>query len=882
VPVRKGFPDGDTARQSDAFDESIRRQLGRILRSSAFANAPSLSSFLSYLVERTLLGDRPPLNEYTLGVEVFHRGESFDPRVDNIVRVQVRRLRSKLEKYYAFEGQVDRIVIDVPRGRYEAILRAAPADDHGVKQNSDHDSRGLADVRIGLPPPLPLPAPCTSFIGREKELAHVKQLFRSEHVRLVTLSGTGGSGKTRLALRAAGEMKEVFPGGVYLLSLASVIDPGSVVSMIAQNLGLRQTGGTPLPEALQLYAASAVQAPTLLLLDNFEQVVSAAPLLTALLAASPLLKMLVTSRTVLDLSGEYDFPVPPLQTPDPKQLPPHDELVQNPAVALFLERATAVDPAFTPTEDHARAIAEICFRLDGLPLAIELAAARVKILPPMAMLARLSNPLDLLTSGRRDLPSRQQTLRKTIDWSYALLSVGEQTLFQRLAVFSGGCTLESAEAVCNTRCDLDIAVLDGMSSLVNKNLLQRTEERSAEGRFTMLQTIRGYALEALKASGEEEFTRRAHAAYCVVLAQEGAAQVAEEQDNWLPVWDAEYNNLRDALDWLIGTGSGEWALRLATALFAFWERREHLAEGRERLEAVLKMKSTASPNGQRARLAWYAGIFADKQGDSTRAIRLLQESLHIYSELGDRKGIAAQLGHLGNVLHRAARMAEARLFFEQSLAACRQLGDRRAIASALSNLAECVTAQGEHALSRSLLEEALSMFREVGDASGAGWSLNHLGDVAFEEGDFGEASRLYHAGYAVFEGQGDRWGVARSLTDLGRLASEQDNHEDARALLEQALRTFAGLRHTRGVARVLEELACVAVREQDFEHALTLCAAAEGLRQRIGAPKRQAERARLDRILAPAWREMDESISRAIWAQGVRLPLDEAILCALN
>jgi predicted ATPase len=883
VSVRKALPDCDTAHDSTAFEESVRRQLGRILRSSAFANAPSLSRFLRYLVERTLQGDLPPLNEYTLGVEVFDRGESFDPRVDNIVRVQVRRLRSKLEKYYAFEGHVDRLVIDVPRGRYEAVFPAAPAEDRGVKQKFGHGSRGLADVRIGLPPPLPLPAPCTSFIGREKELAHVKQLLRREHVRLVTLSGAGGSGKTRLALRAAGEMTEAFPGGVYLLSLASVIDPETVVSTIAQNLGLRHTGGMPLPEALQLYVRSAVQAPTLLLLDNFEQIVSAAPLLTTLLTASPLLKMLVTSRAVLDLSGEYEFPVTPLQTPDPKQLAPPDELVHNPAVALFLERATAVDSAFTPHEDHARAIAEICLRLDGLPLAIELAAARVKILPPVAMLARLSNSLDLLTSGPRDLPSRQQTLRKTIDWSYTLLSAGEQTLFRRLAVFSGGCTLESAEAVCNTRCDLDVAVLDGISSLVNKNLLQRGEERSAEGRFTMLQTIREFALEELKASGEEEFTRRAHAAYCVVLAQEGAGQVTEEdRENWLTVWDGEYDNLRDALDWLIRTESGEWALRLGTALFPFWERRERLAEGRERLEAVLRMKSMAPPKEQRARLAWYAGIFADKQGDSTRAIRLLQESLHIYRELGDRKGIAAQLGHLGNVLHQAGRVAEARLSFEQSLAACRQLGDRKAIASTLSNLAECVTAQGEYALSRSLLEEALSTFRELGNASGVGWSLNHLGDVAFEESDFAGAWRLYQAGYDVFKGLGDRWGIARSFTDLGRLASEQNDHENARTLLEQALRIFSELGHTRGVARVFEELACVAVREQNFEHALTLCGAAEGLRRRIGALERPAERARRDRILEPVWRDIDESASRAVWANALRMPLDEAIRFALT
>ncbi len=892
MPAQDRSPNANTAAQDDSttFQGSVRQQLARILRSPAFANAPSLSRFLSYLVVQALQDDPAPLGEYTLGVDVFDRGESFDPNIDNIVRVQVRRLRSKLEKYYASEGQVDPLVIEVPRGGYTAVFRAAPAEGPGSPQCLDHDPsnlgnwiEGLPLVRTGLPPPLPLPAACTSFIGREMELAAVKQLLRSEHVRLLTLSGAGGSGKTRLALSASAEMKETFPGGVYFVSLASVMDPGTVVSTIAQSLGLRHTGGMPLPEALQLYVGSAVQAPTLLLLDNFEQVVAAAPLLTAILASSPLLKMLVTSRSVLDLSGEYDFTVPPLPAPDPKQLPPLEELVQNPAVALFLERATAVNPAFTANDDHARAVAEICFRLDGLPLAIELAAAHVKILPPIAILARLGNSLDLLTFSRRDLPSRQQTLRKTIAWSYSLLSAAEQTLFRRLAVFPGGCTLESAEAVCNTRRDLDMAVLDGISSLVNKSLLQPREENSAECRFTMLQTVREFALEQLRASGEEEFTRRAHAAYCVVLAQEGAAQVAEEaRAAWLAVWDAEYGNLRYALDWLIATESGEWALRLATALFAFWERREHLAEGRQRLEAVLNMKSTASSTGERARAAWYAAIFAYQQGDFTRSIQLHQESLHIYRELDDRKGIAAQLGYMGIALRNAGNVAEARTYYEQSIGVCRQLGDATALARALSNFAEFSVSQGEYALARSFLEEALAIFRELGNARDVGLSLNQLGDIAFEEKEFAEASRLYHAGYDILQGLGDRWAIARSLTDLGRLASERNDHEDARALLEQALRTFAELAHTRGVARVLEELACLAVREDDFERALRLCGAAEGLRQRIGALKRKAERARLDRILEPAWRALDQSTSNAIWADGARTPLDLAIRFALN
>lgn len=889
MPVRDRFLNDDIAPEKDAtFEESVRQELSRILRSAVFANAPSLRRFLSYIVESTLQNSPAPLNEYSLGVDVFDRGESFDPSTDTIVRVQTRRLRSKIEKYYACEGQADPLVIEVPRGGYRALFQAASAGDRGATPHLAHDSlsppnrlEGSRLVRAGLPPPVPLPAACTSFVGREKELSRVKELLCSEHVRLLTLSGAGGSGKTRLALRAAAEVNRDFPGGVYLAPLASVTDPGTVASTVAQILGLRHTGGMPLEGALQLYAGLSIHAPTLLLLDNFEQVAAAAPLLAALLESCAPLKILVTSRSLLNLSAEHDYPVPPLSLPDKKQSLPIEQLIRNPAVALFLQRATAVDAAFTPNEERVGAIAEICSRLDGLPLAIELAAARVRILPPVVMLTRLS--LDVLTAGHRDLPFRQQTLRRTIDWSYRLLNAAEQTLFRRLAVFAGGCTLESAEAICNTRTDLDVTVLDGISSLLNKNLLERKEQQSREGRFTMLQTIREYAFERLKASGEEEFTRRAHAAYSIVLAEQGAAQLSEEdRANWLAIWDSEYGNLRDALDWLIETERGEWALRLGTALFPFWERREHFAEGRERLEAILNMRTAASPTGERARAAWYAAIFADQQGDFTRAVQLHRESLYIYRQLCDRKGIAAQLGYLGHALHQAGNVSEARMSFEQSATACRELEDGAATARALSNFAEFLTAEGEYGLARSLLEEALSIFRELGIWSGAGWSLNHLGDIALEENDFAEASRLYHEGYEVFQGLGDRWGIARSLTDLGRLASEDNDHERARAFLEQALRMFAGLGHTRGVARVVEELACGEVREGDFDHALMLCAAAQGLRQRIGALKRQAEQARLDRILEPVWRTRDQSARNAIWAEGLRMSLEEAIRHALK
>jgi predicted ATPase len=883
--ARQQFFGGESGGKDDAaFAELIREEVARILSSLILAKAPSLSRFLSYLVERALEGHSP--NEYSIGVDVFRRGDSFDPKTDTIVRVQARRLRSKIEKYYASEGQADPVVIALPKGQYAAVFRTMsatmPALVHDFPQSVAPGKEWLRH-RSGLPPCPPLPVACTSFVGRENEITDVKQLLVAPEVRLLTLTGAGGCGKTRLALQALSGIDDEFPGGVYMVGMGALTDPASVAPTIAHVVGLRHTAGMPLAEALQRYLEMVVYAPTLLFLDNFEQVLTAAPLLVALLANCRLLKVLVTSRAVLHVTGEHEYSVPPLQTPDPNQVVPFDVLSGNPAVALFHQRAAAVDATFDLREENMRAVAAICARLDGLPLAIELAAARVKVLPPAAMLARIASSLDLLTSGPRDLPVRQQTLRTTIDWSHTLLNTGEQKLFRRLAVLPGGCTLESAEAVCNTRRDLAVTVLDGISSLVDRNLLYRRGHESNEVRFMMLHTIRDYALEKLAASGEEPFTRRAHAAYGIVLAEQGAAQMTEEdRTNWLPIWQAEYANLRESLDWLIETGQELWALRLATALFAYWQRREYIVEGRERLEKVLNLGTANPSTGERARAAWYAAIFADQQGDFTTAARLHEQSLEIYRQLGDQKGAAAQLGYIGVELKRVGDVAAARPYYEQSLAACRHLEDPSAIAGALSNYAEFVTAEGEHALARGLLQEALSIFRKLNDGSGIGWSLNHLGDVAFDERSFTEASRFYHDAYEVFHRVGDRWGMARSHADLGRLASEQNDQRAACSFFEQALGGFVDLGHMRGVAIVLEGLARVAVRQADIDRALTLCAAAEGIRQRVGAPRRPTEQATIDHDLKPAWRRKNPAIASAIWAEGLRMQIDEAIQYALT
>jgi len=396
----------------------------------------------------------------------------------------------------------------------------------------------------------------------------------------------------------------------------------------------------------------------------------------------------------------------------------------------------------------------------------------------------------------------------------------------------------------------------------------------------MLETIREYGLERMAASGEAEATQRAHAAYFLVLAEEGNLPLTRpERENWLALCDADHDNLRAALGWLIASANSEWALRLGLALSWFWELREHLVEGRERLEAILKMRGAQARTKARAKALSYAAGLMANQADF---MRLHREALDIYRELEDNKGVACQLNSLAVYSRLHGDDAAARFWFEQSLQTCRELGDRAETAGTLSNLADVVNAQGDHTLARSLLEEALSIFRELGDWVGVAWSVNHLGDVAHDRGDLAEAGRLYQEGADTFRRTGDRWGLARSLGDLGYLACEQGDDAAAHALFAQALRIFLELGHKRSIAKALEGFAFLAAHQANSERALRLSGAAAALRHVIGAPTRPGEQARLDRALEWAWQPGDSAASRAIWTAGWRMPLDQAIQFALD
>jgi predicted ATPase len=726
--------------------------------------------------------------------------------------------------------------------------------------------------------PTNLPAQRTGFVGREKEVAAAKELLLRQGVRLVTVTGPGGIGKTRLAVQVASSLVETFPGGTHFVPLSSLSDPGLIPSAIVQTLGIREAGGQSPLEILKKHLQDSSRAPVLLLLDNFEHLVQAAPTVADILAMGPHLKIMVTSRAALHVYGEHEFPVPPLALPDSRSLPSVQILLQCPAVALFVQRAVAAKPDFELDRETAPAVAEICARLDGLPLAIELAAARIKVLSPSSMLTRLSSRLQLLTGGSRDLPQRQQTLRAAMDWGYDLLSAAEQKLFRRLSAFVGGCNLEGVEAVCNTKSDLELDLLDGMASMVDKSLVQRVDLAKGESRFVMLETIREYALEKLQAGGEEALTKRAHAAYCLVLAEEEATeQSGAEGAEWLERFASEHDNFRAGLEWLTETGDAEWGLRLGTALFRYWEIREYLAEGRERLGRLLKLAGAAAPTKLRMRALFAAGVLTGEQGDYASADALINESQDIAHELGDKTGIAVSLNALAVFARDRGDVATAHVLFEASLGLWRELGDQKAVARALSNLANVLKLQGDYVPARALYAECLAIFQGLGDRTGVAWSLNYQGDVACDQGDSAAARTLYEQGLAIFRELGDRWGIAGTLADLGSLAREERNYPTARSLYRESIKSFQELDHKRGIARLLECFACSAAAQLEAERSLRLAGAAAALRQNIGAPLTPAEQAKLEAALEPARQALTNTAGVTAWLEGWALPVEKAI-----
>jgi predicted ATPase/class 3 adenylate cyclase len=684
-----------------------------------------------------------------------------------------------------------------------------------------------------------LPVQATPFIGREREVEAARRRLLQPDVHLLTLTGPGGTGKTRLGLQIAADMLNDFADGVFFVPLARITDPGLVESAIAQELDVRELAGKSLTEILKDYLR---EKQLLLLLDNFEQVMPAAPLVGKLLAGAPRSKALVTSREALRLYGEHNYPVPSLAMPDPERLPPLERLTQYEAVQLFIQRAQAVRADFAVNNANAAAVAAICHRLDGLPLAIELAAARVRFLPPEALLARLESRLRLLTGGPRDLPARQQTLRGTIAWSYDLLNDGEKALFRRLAVFVGGSTLAAAEAVCGADGELPFEVLDGLEVLVDKNLLKQ-EAVGGEPRFAMLETIREYAAETLSEAGEANRMWKQHFSFYSQLAEDARVFLEKPEGAvWLAHLEREHDNLRAALDWARETRQVELEARLAEALCLFWFMRGYLTEGRERLMGLLSSQDGISDPPLRAKLLDRAGFLARYQGDYTGAYSLISEGLAISRRLDDRQMIADALANLGFVVLRQNDHVQARALYLEALTTHRELGNGQGIADSLSHLALISFHEGDYETARHYDEESLALWRDLGDQQGIAWALHRLGNVAFHQGDLATARALFRESLAIAGELGFRWGIACATEGLASLAAAQ----------------------------------------QQAERALRLVGFATALRQAISIPLPPAELAILERALVPARQALSDQAASVAWAEGQGMGLEEATRYALE
>ncbi|HYP18451.1 MAG TPA: tetratricopeptide repeat protein [Chloroflexia bacterium] len=688
-----------------------------------------------------------------------------------------------------------------------------------------------------------LPVQLTGLIGREEEVDSISGRLLDEDVRLLTLLGPPGIGKTRLAIEVASELQGNFQDGVYFVGLATISDPGLVITTIAQALGLREASGQTFAVALTNYLRDK---QTLLVLDTFEQVIEAAPQVVDLLTACPGLKVLVTSREALHVRGERQFPVLPLEMPAPGSRHPVGELLTYPAVQLFMERAQAVKPQFELTEENAAAVTAICVRLDGMPLALELAAARIKLFPAHEIAARLDRSLPLLTGGARDLPARQQTLRGAIQWSYDLLDEAEKDLFVRLGVFVGGCDLNGIEAICSgpeREGAPDIVdLLTQVESLLDKNLIQQVKRhpgQSDEPRFTMLEMIRQYALERLAECGVEAQTRAAHARYYLGLVTaaepelKGAGQAA-----WLDRLEAEHDNMRAALAWFAERGEAQQGLQMAGMLWRFWYVRSYFSEGRRWLAQFLSMPGGETPNAARARALNGAGNLAYNQADYGTAQAMHEESLAISKELGDKLSEAASLNNIGIILRRRGEYARARLMFEEAIEINQGIGNAHWQAINLNNLGNVLYDQGDYVGARAYQEESLGIFTALADDWGIAMSTNDLGRIVFDQGDYATANVLYERSLALQRNMGDRRGIASSLVSLGLAAHHQSNYARARELYEQSLGVFRDLGDRRGVSEALHNIGKTVNRLGDYATARALFEEALEIRKEL-ADKRE-------------------------------------------
>jgi predicted ATPase len=777
-----------------------------------------------------------------------------------------------------FDRMLERALAKDPSERWATGRDFADAL-RSLREGASVSVSALVVPRAAAMPPGNLPVSLTSFIGRKRERAEVARLFSAS--RLVTVMGVGGTGKTRLALQVASDVQADYPDGVWLLELAALTDPELLVPTAASVLGVREEPGTPILASL----LEAVGAKTMLLvLDNCEHMAAAcAELADCMLRACPRLRLLVTSQEGLSVSGELLWRLPTLTAPDVRWGVPvtRESVAGFEAVRLFVERAVAAQPRFALTDTNAPAVAAICARLDGIPLAIELAAVRVKVLSPEQILARLKDRFQLLTGGSRTAVPRQQTLRAAVDWSYELLGPPERTLLGRLGVFKGGWTLESAEEVAGWGDAASRDVLELLAHLVDKSLVSPRETVDGGVRYAFLETIRAYAAERAVEAGEWASLEERHAAHFLDLAQRAEPELqGPEQSRWLDVLAEEHENLRRALRTFLARGEAGPALRLCAALWRFWWIRGSWTEGRTNIDAALRLAETGGPSPARARALRAGATLARGQGAYGEAEHLLQESLRIARALADPTLTSAALFELGNVANEREKLPEARALYDEALALLRQVGDLRGVAMALHNLAVVAEALQDPREAMRLYEEALALHRDLGNRSMEAHTLNGLGVVAQALGDASTSRSRQEQALAIHRSLGDKRGTSFSLRELGAIAAQLGELPQAGSHLAECMEILRLLGDRQGVAAALEVCAGVAAAAGEAGRAMRLYGAAGRIRDDLSSPISRADFELLESRIAPARAELGTEEAERQLLEGARMSVEEAIAAA--
>jgi predicted ATPase/DNA-binding SARP family transcriptional activator len=811
---------------------------------------------------RLAVTQEPTLEEAHVGLMrlyalLGHEGEAFS---------QYERLREILSKQLRTEPSTATRSLheDIVSGRFPTT-HAQPAD----------------PSREAVPDPAKhnLPAPRDSFVGRAREMTEVKRELAM--TRLLTLTGAGGSGKTRLALEVARDLVDLYADGVWLVELAHLSEGELVAQAVAGALGVKEQPGQALTDTLIDVSRSKHM---LLVLDNCEHLINAvAHLVDVLLDSCPRLRVLATSREMLSVPSEVRWFVPTLSVPDPQGLFSVRELEGSEAVRLFAERSKQRDPAFELTSHNAQAVAGICRRLNGVPLAIELAAARVGTLSVEQISVRLDDSLKLLTGGNRTATPRQQTLRGTMDWSYELLDEPERRLFRRLSVFAGGWSLEAAEAIASGEGVGEGEVLDLLSGLVSKSLLITEDAREGGLRYGMLEPVRQYGQDKLEEAGETEEIGRRHAEFFVVLVEEEpeAGLRGPEQATWLHRLEVEHGNFRTALSWAFEREEAELGLRLSGALGGFWQRQGYWSEGQKWLEAALS-QANGSPASIRAKALARAGWLAWEQGDYQQALAWQEESLTLFRGSGDAKGIADSLNDLGWLALHRGDLNRATELLEVSLRRFRELGQSTLeVADTLRALALVASSKGNLIRATALAEEALASCREGGDSAGVAKCLHNLGWITMVRGDHAQATQLLEESFTWYQEAGQRT-PSYALIDLGLAALGQGDQERATRVLKEAVALTSQSGGRQNVPTSLAAMAMLAASQERARRTARLWGAAQSLREAITRPVRHDERLVYGRYLAATRVTLDDSIWEEELAEGQTMTLEEAVEYALS